>query len=94
MHTGFVGICGIAGTRVLWDAMRRIRQPRRLVATVYVSWVFAYAVVGGEVAWALRPFVGSVSPQYPVVFLRRDALAGNVYEFIASDIVPYFWSGR
>jgi hypothetical protein len=92
MHTSFVGACGIAGTRVLWDAMRRVRQPRRLVAPVYVLWVLAYAVVGGEVAWALRPFVGSVSPQYPVVFLRRDALAGNVYEFIGTDIVPYLWS--
>jgi hypothetical protein len=95
MHTGFVGACGVAGTRILWDAMRRVRHPRRLLASVYLLWVLAYAIVGGEVAWALRPFVGSVSPEYPVVFLRRDALAGNVYEFIGSDIVPYFLrSGR
>jgi len=92
MHTGFVGACGVAGTRILWDAMRRVRQPRRSVVPVYLLWVLAYAIVGGEVAWALRPFVGSVSPKYPVVFLRRDALAGNVYEFIGSDIVPYFLS--
>jgi len=92
MHTGFVGACGVAGTRILWDAMRRVRYPRRLLGPVYLLWVLSYAVVGGEVAWALRPFVGSVSPKYPVVFLRRDALAGNVYEFIGSDIVPYFLS--
>jgi hypothetical protein len=54
--------------------------------------VLGYALVGGEVAWALRPFVGSVSPRYPIVFLRQDALEGNVYEFIGSDIVPYLWS--
>jgi len=34
----------------------------------------------------------AVSPRYPVVFLREDALKGNVYEFIGSDIVPYLWS--
>jgi hypothetical protein len=45
--------------------------------------------VGGEVAWMLRPFVGSV--YLPVVFLRDDALNGNVYEFIFTDILPHFW---
>jgi len=43
--------------------------------------------VGGEVAWSLRPFVGSVYE--PTTFLRRDALDGNVYEFVITDIVPY-----
>jgi len=92
MHTAFVGACGVAGTRFLWTAMQRLRRPRGVMRRVYVSWVLVYALVGGEVAWALRPFVGSVSPQYPVTFLRRDALKGNVYEFIGTDIVPYLWS--
>jgi len=35
-----------------------------------------------------------VSPRYPVVFLREDALEGNVYEFIGRDIVPHLWSRR
>jgi len=48
--------------------------------------------VGGEMAWALRPFVGSVSLEHPLVFLREDALTGNVYEFIGTDIAPYLWS--
>ena len=45
------------------------------------------AVVGGEVAWALRPFVGSV--YLTVAFVREDALDGNVYEFIWTDIRPH-----
>lgn len=92
MHTTFVAACGMAGTRALWQGLCRLRQPRSILWRVYVVWVLGYAFVGGEVAWALRPFVGSVSPQFPVVFLREDALKGNVYEFIGSDIVPYFWS--
>jgi hypothetical protein len=55
-----------------------------------VAWTLAYAFVGGEIAWVLRPFVGSV--YLPVVFLREDALHGNVYEFIFTDILPHFWS--
>ena len=54
---------------------------------MHAAWVLAYALVGGEVAWALRPFVGSVYE--PVAFLRQDALDGNVYEFIVTDIVPH-----
>lgn len=94
MHTGFVAACGLAGTRALWHGMNRLGQPRSVVRRVYLLWVLGYAIVGGEVAWALRPFVGSVSPQFPVVFLREDALKGNVYEFIGRDIVPYLWSRR
>jgi hypothetical protein len=94
MHTTFVAACGMAGTRALWEGMCRLGRPRASVRRVYLVWVLGYALVGGEVAWALRPFVGSVSPLYPVVFLRRDALEGNVYEFIGTDIVPYLWSRR
>jgi hypothetical protein len=92
MHTTFVAACGIAGTRALWEGIDRLQSPRPVLRRVYLLWVLGYAIVGGEVAWALRPFVGSVSASFPVVFLRKDALKGNVYEFIATDIVPYFWS--
>jgi len=87
MHTLFVGGCGLAGTAALWRAMRQLPAPRRALRTVWIVWVLTYAVVGGEIAWVLRPFVGSV--YVPVVFLRRDALDGNVYEFVFTDILPH-----
>jgi hypothetical protein len=92
MHTAFVGACGLAGTRVLWLAMLRLPAPRRRLHAVYLSWVLAYALVGSEVAWALRPFVGSI--YQPVVFLRSDALAGNVFEFVFTDILPQLLRSR
>jgi hypothetical protein len=87
MHTVFVGGCGLAGTATLWRAMQRLRAPRSTVRAVYLLWVLVYAVVGGEVAWVLRPFVGSIYA--PVVFMRQDALNGNVYEFVVTDIAPH-----
>jgi hypothetical protein len=87
MHVIFVGGSGLAGTRVLWLAMSRLDSPRRALRASYLLWVASYALVGGEVAWALRPFVGSV--YMPVAFLRADALDGNVFEFIVTDIVPH-----
>jgi hypothetical protein len=89
MHTGFVAGCGLGGMRLLWIALEETRRPRQVVVTVFLVWIVTYALVGGEVAWALRPFVGSVSPDFPVVFLRPDALHGNVYEFIWTDILPH-----
>jgi hypothetical protein len=89
MHTGFVAGCGLGGMRLLWVALEETRRPRHVVVAVYLVWIVTYALVGGEVAWALRPFVGSVSPDFPVVFLRPDALHGNVYEFIWTDILPH-----
>jgi hypothetical protein len=88
-HTLLVSVSGLAGTRNLWRALRATRAPLPAVLATYLTWLVAYALVGGEVAWMLRPFVGSVSPDFPIAFLREDALHGNVYEFIFSDIFPY-----
>jgi len=90
MHTGFVAGCGLAGSRVLRDALRATGRPSEVTARVYWAWIGIYAFVGGEVAWALRPFVGSV--YHAIVFLRDDALQGNVYEFIFTDILPHLLS--
>jgi hypothetical protein len=91
LHTGFVGACGLAGTVALWRSLARVSRSRRVARAVFAVWVGSLALVGGEVAWALRPFLGSVYE--PVAFLRRDALDGNVYEFVLTDIVPYL-TGR
>jgi len=87
MHVIFVGGAGLVGTRVLWVAMSRFNAPRRALCASYVLWLASYAFVGSEVAWAMRPFVGSV--YLPVAFLRTDALDGNVFEFIFTDIAPH-----
>lgn len=89
-HTILIAAAGVTGTltlrRVLIDVCRGDAARARRIR---LSWIAVYALVGGEVAWALRPFVGSV--YLPVVFLREDALRGNVYEFILTDILPHVW---
>jgi hypothetical protein len=87
-HTLLVAGAGLTGTTFLHEALLRLcgGDVRRAVR-IRRTWIAAYALVGGEVAWALRPFVGSVYLQ--VEFLRSDALRGNVYEFILTDILPH-----
>jgi hypothetical protein len=87
LHTALVGGSGRAGSAVRWRSLRRLTPAPATARRVYAAWLLAFAVVGGEVAWALRPFVGSI--YLPVTFLREDALEGNVYEFVWTDIVPY-----
>lgn len=90
VHTTLIAAGGIAGTMMLRRALVGVcGGDAQLARRVRLSWTIAYAFVGGEMAWALRPFVGSV--HLPVVFLREDALHGNVYEFILTDILPHFW---
>jgi hypothetical protein len=90
LHTGFVGVSGLVGCTVLWRGLRRAVGGQAGLRRVFALWILAYGLVGGEVAWAMRPFVGSVFE--PVAFLRADALRGNVYEFVFTDIVPYLLS--
>lgn len=88
LHTGSVAIAALFGSRELWRGLAEKAPSTGAAAKTYAVWMVSYAVVAGEVAWILRPFVGSV--HMPVEFLRADALDGSVYEFIVTDIVPHF----
>ncbi len=92
LHTVLVAGAGLAGMAVLWCTLVRLAGDRRRARRIFGAWVLSFALVGGEVAWALRPFVGSI--YYPPAFLRPDALDGNVYEFVARDVVPYLLFGE
>lgn len=86
-HTILIGVAALAGTVALRRRLRAVLGDRLRARRVLVSWLAIYAIVGGEVAWAFRPFVGSVYEE--VRFLRPEPLDGNVYEFVLEDIVPY-----
>lgn len=87
-HVLLVAGAGMTGTTFLQNALTGYcGGDAARAARIRRWWVAAYALVGGEVAWALRPFVGSV--YLDVTFLRPDALHGNVYEFLLTDVFPH-----
>ncbi len=90
LHVALVAWAGLVGARVLDRALGRFGRCVRRRRRVFLSWLLVYALVGGQVTWALRPFVGSV--YQPVEFLRANALHGNVYEFIVTDVAPHLWA--
>lgn len=71
------GIAGLIGLAFLW---RNVGVPgeksgsRRSVALVIRVWLVVYGIVGLQMGWLLRPFVGS--PNLPQQFLRDTE--GNV----------------
>jgi hypothetical protein len=86
LHTLLVAAAGVVGVSHARAWLGRALAGRRAGFAAGL-WVTAYALVGGEVAWAFRPFVGSVYE--PIAFVRPTALDGNLYEFIVLDIAPH-----
>lgn len=92
LHTGLVGAAGLTAVVLLRRRLGAIASTPRVARLVLCGWLASFALVGSEVAWALRPFVGSV--YLPIAFVRRDALDGNVFEFVWTDIVPHLFTSQ
>lgn len=87
VHCAVLALAGLAGVASLWAALRRMVPSARSAASLAAVWIGAYAFVGTQLGWMLRPFVGS--PFYDVVFLRPDALDRNFYEFVFGEVLPF-----
>jgi len=85
-HISLIAGAGIAGNSALVQGLRSIVAPGCSVRALYWSWVFAFAFVGCQLSWIMRPFVGSV--HYEVAFYRDDALQRNFYEFVFLEVIP------
>ena len=86
-HIAVLATAGLVGVASLWTALRRMVPDEGDAAALAAVWIGAYAFVGTQLGWMLRPFVGS--PFYPVVFLREDALDRNFYEFVFGEVLPF-----
>lgn len=76
-------LASLSAQRVLASLFRPLieRDPRH--QTMMRVWLGAYAFVGIQMGWVLRPFVGN--PDEPTTFFRAEAW-GNAYEVVAQHI--------
>ena len=58
------------------------------VKLIFRVWVVVFGLVGAQMSWVLRPFIGN--PSMPVEFLRADAFHGNFYETLFRSSVQLF----
>ncbi len=90
-HIVILALAGVAGNAALLKGLRRLVRPRCPAAGLFLVWLSAFAFVGCQMSWILRPFVGS--PFYPIVFMRPDCLDRNFYEFVFTEVLPFLLTG-
>lgn len=79
-HVLAISFAGVIANRRLLDLLRKM-SPRDVTArAVLFSWLTGNLFLGAQLAWNLRPFIGS--PKLAVQFFRDDPLRGNFYEAV------------
>jgi len=79
-HVSFIACAGLIANRRLYRLLEKISGSRRTARTVLLSWLGGNFLLGSQLAWILRPFIGS--PGLAIEFLRDDPLRGNFYEAV------------
>jgi len=75
-----IAYAGVAANRRLLRLLERRCVSALAGRRVFWSWLAGNLLLGAQLAWVLRPFIGS--PRLAVQFLRADPLHGNFYESV------------
>jgi hypothetical protein len=78
-----LGLCGTLGILFAKQGLDRMgKAPSRVRDTLFWVWAAVYALVGGQVSWLVRPFIGS--PNAPFQFFR--GAGGSLYQELARSV--------
>ena len=81
-ETLMIAFAGIVANLRLAKFLRELSGSRVIARKVLVAWLAGNLLLGSQLAWILRPFVGS--PGLAVQFLRPDPFDGNFFEMLWS----------
>jgi hypothetical protein len=92
MHVCIFALCGFYGVRYLYrgSAYIAFRMEQPLNNLLLRIWILIYGIVGMQLAWRLRPFVGSKGMPFQVF---RDEVEGNFYLAVWHSIMALFSGG-
>jgi hypothetical protein len=79
-ETAMIAFAGIVANLRLVQLLRDLSGSRVIARKVLCAWLAGNLLLGSQLAWILRPFVGS--PGLKVEFLRAEAFQGNFFELI------------
>jgi hypothetical protein len=79
-HVFVIAFAGIMANRRLLGLLQKMTGREVAARAVLFSWLAGNLFLGAQLAWNLRPFIGS--PGLAVQFLRDDPLRGNFYEAV------------
>ncbi len=81
-ETAMIAFAGIAANLRLAQLLRSCSRTPVNARNVLIAWLSGNLLLGSQLAWLARPFVGS--PGLPVEFLRADAFRGSFFEALWS----------
>ena len=87
-ETGIIAFAGIAANVRLLQLLQELSGSASAARKVLFAWLAGNLLLGSQLAWMLRPFVGS--PYLEVQFLRPNALEGNFFEAVLSHAASLF----
>lgn len=86
LHVIIFGLCGVYGVRYLYRGCSYIafRMEQPLNNLLLRIWIVIYAVVGMQLGWRLRPFIGSQGMPFE---LLRSEIDGNFYIAVWNSLI-------
>lgn len=92
LHVVIFGLCGVYGVGYLYRGCSylafRMEQP--LNTLLLRIWIVIYAVVGMQLGWRLRPFIGSKGMSFELV---RSDVDGNFYISVWNSLLNLLYGG-
>jgi hypothetical protein len=80
VHVFFIACAGVIANHRLYRLLEKVSPTRAIARQVLAGWLGGNFLLGSQLAWVLRPFIGS--PGLAIEFLRQDPLRGNFYEAV------------
>jgi hypothetical protein len=75
-----IAFAGVVANLRLVQLLRRLSGSALVARRILFAWLVGNLLLGSQLSWLLRPFVGS--PGLPVEFVRKDAFHGNFFEAV------------
>lgn len=80
MNVAVLATAGIIANVRLYQFLESKIANRSLARKVLTAWMIGFLLVGAQLSWNLRPFIGS--PNLEIQFLRPNPFEGNFYESV------------
>ena len=91
IQAAVIAFAGIAANLRLVQLLRHLGGSRAVAHRVLFAWLAGNLLLGSQLSWILRPFVGS--PNLPLEFFRPNAIQGNFFETIFLSLKHLFTHG-
>jgi hypothetical protein len=83
-HVTIIAFAGVTANLRLLQLLRSLSGSAAVARRVLVAWLAGNLLLGSQLSWNLRPFIGS--PALPVEFLRANAFHGNFFEAVLNAL--------